>query len=777
VRRITWRGVAATAACLALLGAGLERALTCWGPNYDSVHFNSDVPDFGVPPQDIIVWRWHRAPVRPGTVPTSYYSSYSLSSSDEEDGQAAEDRLVKRARRLEARHRYASAIGAYKVLLERRIGELAFWQDRIEVLTQCLRKGRPAQWGAYIGARNAYESDPACTERVRQRMAKIAADPKAGFLRAHALYTVAAIEYDGENRPAAKTGFVRCADAYPDSTRAESALIMAVRVLLEDRSGDKPVPADRTEARRLASRLIAKYPQSRFKADAIGWLGRADYLEGRYDKALTYYRRQLEAGGPRFHTYHSIGQVYQAKGRRAEAFATYLRAFDRTNKHMAGICLRQLQAEMKPKEAAETASMLERDPELVQPYIAFRLHLTDTNKGDLGNLVALGRRSVQLHPKTKFSAEILARLAEAAYLQGRYKDARDFAARSLRAKGEGRDLARFVYGGTSNRLRRYAEAAQEFRRLIRESPSSYLVGGARENLALACEKMGQQGEALDQYSRLGYDWDVAYMLDVRMNPKQIEGFVRAYPNHKLRKSATYALGLRYLRKGRFALAQEWLGRLDRRDRLKMAGLVRSHDEDYGFQFEDSKLYDPLRTASELSTLHRRYGAAKSPEYKARSLYALASYYYRKRNLLLYNPTLWKGERATVYEMYWSETAATKADDEAWSKHCYEHECFARARAYCLEILHRYPRSSVAAKAAYTAAVSGNRLAHLNSWWRDEDDRIDLLGQSVRLMKRIVKSYPRSSLAKSAKKYGGVYAAEIAEGREYRWSYRQEQSGP
>ena len=169
--------------------------------------------------------------------------------------------------------------------------------------------------------------------------------------------------------------------------------------------------------------------------------------------------------------------------------------------------------------------------------------------------------------------------------------------------------------------------------------------------------------------------------------------------------------------------------------------------------------DPVKVACDLRRLHAACHAARGKERKARAIYALAAYYRNQGTLVLYNNSLWRGFRVHGF-WYWNEDVESAADRAAWRKHCYEHESYARARALCLEILRRYPRTRVAARAAYTAGICCYRLCDFNDWWRAEDRRAHLGAQAVRLMKMVVKRYPRSELRRAAQKYAGVYYDEL-----------------
>lgn len=768
-----WRGVVAGFACVTVIGAGVRHAWTCIGQMVEGVHYNTVVPDFGVPPQ-VAVWG-HDGPIRPGT-----WDVYRNESSEHYEAEEAESiheerlerRLVREAREADAHRHYRRAVALYRRLFNEGLGTESYWRDRVEVLQQVLRLGAPTRLGDYVRARNRFERGdlwPAYVERIRDAMAAIAADPRAGFLRPHALYTIAIIDWN--ERPDAHTArlFADCAKLYPRSPRAESALIMAARTYLYDREDGERIPkTDLEQGRACATMLLVKHPQSRFNADALGWIARVEYLMGRYGSARIFYRRQLAAGGPQFGTTESIGDCYLAQSRRDLQLATYLRQYAaQPSSKLKSIAARYVLLavdHLGEKDIVPLCRMLRGDVGLLRPYLECRLYFTDAAPEELTNLVRLSEAALRVHPRAELGAAILARLSEIAYLRKDYRAALQFARRAMRRRA-GRsadlDLALYVQGSALNKLGCRSAARRSYETLIRRYPNSRLVGGTRENLALIYERDGLLSRALTQYLALDYSDDVAFMLDVRMPPKQIESFIRSCPRQSQRALAVYALGMRYLRRNRFNLALNWFGRLTQRQRLGLAGLV-GHSGDWWFsRGDDEWLRDPKRTALDLRRLHAAYRSARGKERKARAVYALASYYRAQGNLVLYNYSLWKGSRAADYGFYWNYDVESAVDKAAWKRHCYEHESLARTRALCLEILRRYPRTSVAARAAYTAATCCFRLSDFNDWWRMEDSRARLGDQSVRLMNVVVRRYPKSKLRKSAEKYLEVYKGEIA----------------
>jgi hypothetical protein len=263
---------------------------------------------------------------------------------------------------------------------------------------------------------------------------------------------------------------------------------------------------------------------------------------------------------------------------------------------------------------------------------------------------------------------------------------------------------------------------------------------------------------LDQYFRLNYREDIAYVLDARMTTKQVAAYLAAHPRHPQRDLLTYTLAIRQLRDNRLAKAQRTLSRLSDRTIRQMM----SRHEDYWWESIHTVVRDPRKSIRDLAHLQSAVGKARTPEAKAGALYAQASYVYRNRDLLFYNAALWNGQRSTDFGTLWDGRMATHRDEIAVRKHHHEHECLFRAEHLCLSIARRYPRSPYAPKAIYRAACAAHYLADFNDWWRKENDRLGLGDQSVRLMKRVYRNYPRDALARPARKYARVFAGHEEE---------------
>ena len=676
---------------------------------------------------------------RPTTEPG--YVSWEQSAANENEREYLGETLLKAAARLEDQGRYAEAIRVYERYIPLTWHNVSSARDRIEVLRQVTDKTDRSLLKLYLRAREFYDNGK-LTE-AQGLMQRVYADKKAGFLRAHALYALASMEYDWNHFPRAAALYRQLLREFPKTLKREATLMMLARCYLRsppqrewDEWTDSPLPSPDNvrRGRALLYQLLKEYPRTRFRLNVIGWLGRCEYVQRRYPEAMRLYLKQLNAAKAQDESANAIASVHFTENR------------------------------MTARDAKQFREMLLAEPELVTPYLDYRLYHSNLKPADTDNLARLMESVVQRHPRLKLPPVILARLAEIDYRRGRYRNSVRWAERALAATGHNNaqvrhDLATYVRGAARQKLRDVRGAIADFETLLRRFPRSYLRAAARENLAILYEKRSNMVAALEHYFVLGYDADIAFLLDARMTTDEIERFIAAHPRHRKRDLLVYSLGIRYLRADDFDRAERALRRLSQR-KLKM--LSRPKTDEWAGDV-GRRLFDPLTSVRDLRRLKENVRKAQTPNAKAEALYALASYYYKKRNLLLYNPSLWNGWRAVHFGCYWNPKHATKQDISAARRHHYEHECVNRARVICLDIVKRYPRSPVAPNALYRAACCARWLADFNSWWRGENKRHDFWTEAIRLMEQVPRRYPKHPLSKSAEKYAVVFRSEKARG--------------
>jgi len=722
---------AVKAVCLLGLCLAAVSVLACDFANYPSVHFNTKQPDFGKPPPRDCIFRYDTG-VRPLGCTPKKYNNYREDDQRRKRWEARGLEALANARQLESNGHFEQSMPHYHNALKHGEGVPADIGDREEIYKELTLSTDRKLLNEYLTARREYEfSRPGMGV---DRLKKLIANPQAGFLRAHAYYVLAAIQYDSKNYDEAALLFEQLAKRYPHSLRREAALIMIPRsLLLEPDSiensntwnGVKTIVPKNVavkRSRRALQTLLHDYPHTRFRRKASAWLTRCDYIAGHRVAALESYLHQ-------YAQYPDDGSSDTS------------------------VCF--VSCALTRKEIRRFRADLRRSPFLLDAYLDYimnnRYELEKTMP-KMSSLAAYARRQ-----RRRLSARVAANLAEAEYRQSHYRAAIAWSSHALLARSSaGKDLALYVRGASGRKSGRWVAAESDFRRLLRRYPRSYLCGAARENLALLYESHGRLDLALDQYYLLNYQEDSAYILDARMTTRQIASYIRSHPHHPQRHLLIYTLGIRQLRDNHYSRALATLSRLPEK---AMQKLISEEQADYWEDTTHNQTHDPRKTARELARLERVIHLAHGPVAKAGALFDKALFIYNNRDLLYYNIALWRGKRSLSFGAYWNPKVATLADQASVRQHHFEHECLFRARTQCLEIARRYPHTPTAPKALYCAAWSTRSLASFNGWWRKEAKPLRLWHDSVSLMKMVNQRYPKDPLAKDARYFTRVFAQD------------------
>lgn len=721
----------------------------CIGTLLDSVHFNDGTPDFGSPPPPIVLTVWGETEDRAGNTQNGPNEPFREDYDAKEKAEKAEqDRIkgiLKDGVAKEESGDYEGAIASYQTVLRSgKAPDAESLTDRIEVMRESkTMAGSPK---AYLAARRALSDlmtaetpDKAAIAQGVKSFLAMGVPNDSGYIGDHALYVVAGADYDDGRYEDALNHYRAISSGVKG--RKERAMIMEARILLmggavpDGKSWEdakNPTPERVTAASKVLDRLDAQFPGGRYSGDARGLRARILFLNKQYAAAMSAYLRILAAT--------------DSPEKQARVLAS----------------IRAVSAKLSPAAAKEVQAAIVKDPALLQPYLDYRLYHTSAKPADLANLVDFAK-SVSANSGARLSAGVDARLAEINLLRHDYASALTWADRSLAAEGGAnarRDLATYVRAGCVAKTD--AAAAIAGYRKVAEMSDSYLHQAARENLAILLEHGGRWGEALDQYEKLGYTYDIAYLLDARMSTDEIRQLIdkrgTADLKHNLLK---FSLAMRLMRDDKLDEARSLLASIPTAERDKLS---HKGSGDYSW-VEDKKggildsLFDPLDTANDLIALRKKVASASTDSGRADALYALASYYYTHRNLLLYNASLWDGGRNWAFGASWNTKIATHEDNVAAQNHHYVHESVNRARLICLEVVKRYPKSAAAPKALYRAATATRRLASFNGWWRNQKAMPHLYADAAALLDRVAKEYPADALAKKARKYAQVFREE------------------
>jgi tetratricopeptide (TPR) repeat protein len=362
---------------------------------------------------------------------------------------------------------------------------------------------------------------------------------------------------------------------------------------------------------------------------------------------------------------------------------------------------------------------------------------------------------------TKLTPALKAQVAELAYHARNYSDTEKYLS-GIPESGSGADLASYLRASTYDRKGEISKAISELAEFDKRYPTSALRKGAAEYRATLKIRQNDLSGALDELLKLNYAYDIAYLLDVRMSPEQVRDYVRSHATHPRAELFRISLGFRFLRQSRYddSIAQFESVPTSKRLKLVQAGSTYA-DSEPGMPHYD-QIPDPVQTARDLKRLE---SAAGSGANRAAAMYALASYFYTRRNLMLYNAALWNGGRSVLASLNTGVT--TPKDADAVRAHSFEHECLYRARKVCLKLAGAFPENPVTAKALYRAATATRRLADFNPYWRSAPKSVVSYEEAASLLKQVYTKFPGDALAANARKYEKVYLEEGEEAMRYR----------
>ncbi|MEI6513853.1 MAG: tetratricopeptide repeat protein, partial [bacterium] len=722
-----------------LMGAFIT--IDCWPCAfewYPGIHFNTATPDYGEPPGPFSSNEWGQQGSRAtGNQPMAQDIDWEKWEKNEQQKARAHAnqlmRLLNTARQSAHKGNFRKAATYFDRYAKYIYSGRGIYLDLSEVMRQASLKTNRTLLNQYMKAQNLH-LDGYWTKAV-PIMHSIYANKSAGFLRAHALYALAQMEHD---RAKEIKLYERVISEFPDSSRVQPAMLRSAWLRLAvggDEAGTKHIPgpsnADIYSAKQALLKLIKLYPNSLYRYEAFGWLGRAELLKGRTPEAMYYYLKQMGM------------------------------AKDREEAMRAIVSMHLTRLRITPNGATRFFQMLTTHPILAVTYLDYRLNHSWVMDSDLSNIAKLAEKIVNTHPKTKLPVVIMVRIAEIQYQMGNYRQSQKWASQAINSKRDSQplvrtDLAYYVRGASRRKSGNLRGGLADFKKVVRRYPKSYLVNSARENMAIIYEKQGDLNSALDIYLTLNFDMDFAYLLDARMTTAQIKRFLADHPHHPAHKLITYSLGIRYMRDNKLGKAEATLRQLTPAELNKMSAKGEFWDS-----FDQSRLYHPLATIRDLRRLNKAVKIAKTDNKRAEAMYAITSYYYKKRNLLFYNPSLWRGHRAIVFDMAWNTDTESKLDKTSLHKYMYSHECYVRERKICLEIIRRYPNSPTTPKAMYRAATSSYQLNFFNGWWDTESEKKGFYKQAIRLMRQLHQKYPHHPLAHNAAKYAKLWKEEGA----------------
>jgi TolA-binding protein len=650
--------------------------------------------------------------------------------------------------------------------------------DLLDAFAALDEDSTPAAIQAYMKARRAYDefaaASSASPDATRSALDEIPADPN---LADNVAYLRAAISYRTANYEDSAREFESLAKRFPRSEKREASLLMAglSHLKLSDsyhEDGESAVASDPcadcrdaewTASRAAFARLIREYPRGRYSQDARGWLAFTSLRVGDTGAGLAEYYRMLAGAADEAARFNALTSLSMARGKADEAAmrtveaelsdepeAALAYAYHEIYNHAARLDSWDLPADEDEEGDGGSSGESESQWAISEREKHDEQRVRDESGKELRRVVEFAASMIKRYPRTRVGGEFALRLAEADFELDKPREAHEFAVRALGAglAGERRAEGLWTKGVAEYRLREYDAARRTLKVLIGEDPRGKLAAGARRLVAMISEDMGDLDSALEQYLALGYKEDAAYFVDVLMTPEQLASFVGHRPDLPQRDELNYALGVRYLRDGRYAEARAAYARVRTTktgdslwdnntecgkdesvwENARCGNVKEWVSDDYSqpsglvslsSDIQERWVLRDLQTATDLEALDRAYASAQDDEAKAEALYQKASYLFES-DLLFYNPAAWQGVRLwNLSDLDANHRFRAPGEAALLFRYMEQHDMASRALDTYLEVFDKFPSTRAARDAFYTAAVCHERLAEYNGYWRDK----------------------------------------------------------
>jgi hypothetical protein len=274
-----------------------------------------------------------------------------------------------------------------------------------------------------------------------------------------------------------------------------------------------------------------------------------------------------------------------------------------------------------------------------------------------------------------------------------------------------------------------------------------------------------------------------------MTPDELASFVSKHESSRRRDELLYALGLRFMRAGRYPEARQAFERVrtiaDSYDLTSRNYRWSSDDgstphpkfnirhefwDEYGEgdgeyinksdaghgSKRDTRVYADwlmrdLQTLDELERLQAAIDRAADDETKAEAMYQLASYFYQGK-MLFYNPAAWRGMRADLLKSLDETNYRSPNEGERIWRYVQEHDAAARALSAYLDVVRLFPRTRAAADSLYTAVHCHNRLWTYNGYWSARYEEGLHAGARMVTLADVQRAYPRYRLPRADGKW-------------------------
>jgi outer membrane protein assembly factor BamD (BamD/ComL family) len=525
----------------------------------------------------------------------------------------------------------------------------------------------------------------------------------------------------------------------------------------------------------------------------VSWLRRAERLkeigywreaEEALDEATTRLDIVAKLGSGSVYSEDASGWIARAACAKRDMptalVVYYTQLADREDRYVqleAARSLNLVRRDAEDDEMLEVEKRIERSPDVALAYAYYEIYnhesfrdpdeFDDSETGSLSRtdqlnrIVAFCSRMSARWPAGTVGAGFALRVAGASLELDRPQDAERFAERALEAGPTDRERVEALYlaATAKHRLGDFDGARSAIVELRAAKPDVSMDERAGRLLAMVCEDDRDLAGALDEYRRLGYEADAAYVIDTLMSVGQLENYVSARPRDPDIDWLRYAVGIRLLRAGLYERAERALEQV-RTTTSYADDLIRSNGYEDVTPWDgrnlkqsfgcDSRVRTPrqawvardLQTAKDLDALERLASQPSDREHAAEAQYQFASYLFEHESLLFYNPSLWWGNRAELLRSFeYSDGLRLPGEAENLWSETNAHDALAQSVDAFLDVVDRYPETKAAADALYSAAVAHERLANFNGYWRSQYEIGLHAGRRMVTYADVVRLYP------------------------------------
>lgn len=620
--------------------------------------------------------------------------------------------------------------------------------DILDGISAIKRGSKPRAVQEYIDARLAYNTNS--TEISEQPIAESDRN-----LRDNWSYLRAATLYSTNHKEAALAAFREHTERHPNSEKNEAVRYMIAKIIMESShsfgnmscgimgkrqweneeiktSEIEPVEKCKDESWHKAveafREMMQKFPNGRYRNDARGWLAYLYRRGGDRAEALAEYYRLL--GDPTERTarleakksLQFIGHEYDDQmldkveslivGDRDAALAY---AYHRIYNHAIDFSYEE------PSKwcCSGEDSWREREEEETRVSKANRI-----GNHELERIAKFASAMMNRYSSAAVSGNFVLRVAEAQLELQNYAEALKSADKALELgiSGDMRMEGLWVKGSSEHKQKRLKAARETFKKLIAEFPKTKLTEGARRLLAMTAEDQDDLETALDLYTELDYESDVAYLVDVLLPTDRLAKYAEDRKRTPQYDRLLYSLGLRYMRDKRWKDARDTFHRV--RTETGTDGYLQQDknatwyfpkepgfDEGEFSYIKTSWVTQDLKTIDILESHEQAVESAQGDEAKAEAMYQLASVLFEADDLAFYNPSLWTGWRSgRLNDLQFSDHERLPNESRIIFEHLNSHDPWARAIPIYEDIVSRFPKTKTARDAMYSTAVAHERLA-------------------------------------------------------------------